>query len=261
MPATSIMFVDDERHILDGIRRTVSRRKWRDKIVPSFYEDGASALLAIAQNPPDILVTDMEMPGMRGEELLQRTREQCPSVQTFVLSGKGIDNEVIRLVRSEGRFLSKPFNASQLMKFLNIANDYQVETIIREERSEVETKGAADKKFEVDPILPSTPGHQGLDRREPPTIGAYQFAIEVDARQVKNKALGQGDCTGAVFPVSNSENVAHFQSRRPASFSYVGHSRLPEEIESGDALAAAKGFLLALPLSILIWSVLVLIVL
>ena len=59
-----------------------------------FFVDGVRALDAMKGNPPHILVTDMEMPGMRGSELLQRTHDQYPSIQTFILSGKCSKTEV-----------------------------------------------------------------------------------------------------------------------------------------------------------------------
>ena len=88
------MFVDDDRSILDGIRRTIKKQPWRERFSSSFFVDGVSALDAMKGNPPHILVTDMEMPGMRGSELLQRTHDQYPSIQTFILSGKCSKTEV-----------------------------------------------------------------------------------------------------------------------------------------------------------------------
>ena len=95
---------------------------WQERLAPSFFEDGVSALDAMKGNPPHILVTDMEMPGMRGNELLQRTHEQYPSIQTFILSGKCSNTEIDGLLPEGERFLSKPLSASHLMKILTAAD-------------------------------------------------------------------------------------------------------------------------------------------
>ncbi len=41
------------------------------------YDSGATALVAIERQPPDLLITDLAMPGMRGEELVARVRARA----------------------------------------------------------------------------------------------------------------------------------------------------------------------------------------
>jgi len=59
MDATcTIMFVDDDALILDGIRRSL-RRYIDTGVCPSFFLDGKSALEAIEECQPEFLVTDL----------------------------------------------------------------------------------------------------------------------------------------------------------------------------------------------------------
>jgi CheY-like chemotaxis protein len=50
-------------------------------------EDGFSALCEIRQRTPDILISDLNMPGMSGFELLSVVRRRFPAVQTVAMSG------------------------------------------------------------------------------------------------------------------------------------------------------------------------------
>jgi CheY-like chemotaxis protein len=63
-----ILFVDDEPHLLDGLRRSLRPmcKEWN----PSFAAGGEEALAVLAREPFNVIVTDMRMPGMDGTALL-----------------------------------------------------------------------------------------------------------------------------------------------------------------------------------------------
>jgi CheY-like chemotaxis protein len=50
-------------------------------------EDGIEALLLISKNTPDIIVSDLNMPGMSGVDLLSEIRRRFPQVVTIAMSG------------------------------------------------------------------------------------------------------------------------------------------------------------------------------
>ncbi|MDB5312817.1 MAG: hypothetical protein JWO38_7019 [Gemmataceae bacterium] len=101
-----VLFVDDEPNILDGLRRTLRplRREWDMR----FAGGGAEALTVMAAEPVDVLVTDMRMPGMDGDELLARVRRQHPLVVRMVLTGQCTREAVLRLVPLAHGVFSKP---------------------------------------------------------------------------------------------------------------------------------------------------------
>src|SRR5580658_11019572 len=57
-------------------------------------EDGFSALLEIRNEVPEILLSDLNMPGMSGFELLSQVRRQFPAIQTIAMSGAFHGDEV-----------------------------------------------------------------------------------------------------------------------------------------------------------------------
>jgi HD-like signal output (HDOD) protein len=108
----SILFVDDERAILDGLRSRLHRLhgKWRME----FVESGALAIQLMQQCPRDVIVTDMRMPTMDGAQLLERVSESWPETIRIVLSGYADLEQTIRLVPFAHQYLSKPCPPQQL---------------------------------------------------------------------------------------------------------------------------------------------------
>jgi HD-like signal output (HDOD) protein len=108
-----ILFVDDERNILDGIRRLLygQRRRWDMHFVLS----GEAALEACDANPFDIVISDMRMPGMDGATLLTHIRDRFPGTARLILSGY---SELILATRAAPvayRVLAKPCDGPDLI--------------------------------------------------------------------------------------------------------------------------------------------------
>lgn len=108
----TILFVDDELKLLQGLRRTL--RPMRNEWSMHFASSGPEALELLAQSSFDVLVTDMQMPGMDGIQLLERARERHPEMVRIVLSGQCDRQAVYRSVRSTHQCLSKPCNPKTL---------------------------------------------------------------------------------------------------------------------------------------------------
>ena len=81
-----IAIVDDEPKIRRGLHACIEgmRDEWR---VTGTAEDGESALRLLEREPPDVLLLDMNMPGMDGPALLERVSADYPSVRCIVVSG------------------------------------------------------------------------------------------------------------------------------------------------------------------------------
>ncbi len=65
-----------------------------------FAEDGQQALDLIAKRLPDIVVTDLVMPGMDGLELVTRLRSEFPGVPVILMTSRGNDETAVRALRS-----------------------------------------------------------------------------------------------------------------------------------------------------------------
>jgi CheY-like chemotaxis protein len=82
----SILFVDDEANMRANLQRMLRSR--RDRWSMRFAGSGTEALTMLQAEAADVVVSDMEMPGMSGAELLARIRHDFPETILIILSGQ-----------------------------------------------------------------------------------------------------------------------------------------------------------------------------
>ena len=70
-----LLVVDDEPHVARVLRVSLAKEGWQIDLA----HDGHEALAAIASNPPDALITDIQMPGMGGEALCHELHARYPT--------------------------------------------------------------------------------------------------------------------------------------------------------------------------------------
>jgi CheY-like chemotaxis protein len=78
----SLLIVDDA----PSIRMVLSQLLARDGYTTRSEEDGFSALAEIRREVPDLLLSDLNMPGMSGFDLLRVVRRQFPSIRVIAIS-------------------------------------------------------------------------------------------------------------------------------------------------------------------------------
>lgn len=107
-----ILFVDDERPVLDGLRTRLHRlsSKWQME----FVDSGMVAIERMQAQPFDVIVTDLRMPGMDGAKLLENVSSRWPQTVRIVLSGYAELAQTMRLVPFAHQYLSKPCQPRQL---------------------------------------------------------------------------------------------------------------------------------------------------
>lgn len=81
-----LLLVDDEPIIREGLEQIINWEKLNLKLTAS-CANVITALDSMTDDMPDILLTDIRMPGMSGLELIERAVTMHPSIQTIVLSG------------------------------------------------------------------------------------------------------------------------------------------------------------------------------
>ena len=83
------------------------------------YTDSATALVAIAERPFDVVVTDLNMEGIDGIEVLKRVRRQNPATQVIIITGYA-SPDTAELAQQEGvfAFLAKPFRLDELKQVI-----------------------------------------------------------------------------------------------------------------------------------------------
>ena len=110
-----IALVDDDRNILTSVSIALQA----EGFVTRVYTDGASALKAFADNPPDLGVFDIKMPQMDGMELLRKLREaggEIGAIPVIFLTSKDDElDEALGLAMGADDYIAKPFSQRLLI--------------------------------------------------------------------------------------------------------------------------------------------------
>jgi two-component system response regulator ChvI len=106
-----IALVDDDRNILTSVSIALQA----EGFVTRVYSDPALALKAFNDNPPDLGVFDIKMPGMDGMELLRRVREFSSMPVIFLTSKDDELDEALGLAMGADDYISKPFSQRLLI--------------------------------------------------------------------------------------------------------------------------------------------------
>jgi CheY-like chemotaxis protein len=108
-----ILIVDDDqmvRYILDAVLAGAG-------YAVTEAESGEAAIRKLSEHSFPLVLMDMFMPGMGGEEALRRIREQWPETQVVLLSGA--PPELNSGARLKGiRFFPKPFDNQELLRMV-----------------------------------------------------------------------------------------------------------------------------------------------
>ncbi len=112
-----VLIVDDDRNVLDGYRRLF--RSQRDVWDVTFSNSGEAALELLRTQPFDVLVTDMQMPGMSGVELMAQAVEVAPGVARLVLTGYASMNSSVVAFDLAHQLLNKPCDVETLREAID----------------------------------------------------------------------------------------------------------------------------------------------
>lgn len=115
----NVTFVDDDPALLEGLRDALRsrRREWRMDFAPS----GADALAALESRPCDVIVSDLQMPGMDGADLLSTVADRLPDSVRIVLSGAASEDTVARAAAVAHRLVAKPCETTDLVRIIERA--------------------------------------------------------------------------------------------------------------------------------------------
>lgn len=113
-----VMFVDDE----EGVRVSWNRYLSQHGFDVTTAEDGVRAIDKLREEPVDVVVSDLKMPGVDGLQLLQWIHDEKPGTQFILLTGYG-NEDVEKKVRALGGFdyLNKPISPDTLAAVVTAA--------------------------------------------------------------------------------------------------------------------------------------------
>ncbi|MBE5834846.1 MAG: response regulator transcription factor [Butyrivibrio sp.] len=113
-----ILIAEDDKDILSLLRLYLEK----DGFDVLFAEDGIVAFDMIEQEEPDLIISDIMMPGMNGYDLIQKIRKSRNNVPIIILSAKNQDNDkILGLDIGADDYMTKPFNPLELVAHVKAA--------------------------------------------------------------------------------------------------------------------------------------------
>ena len=114
-----VLLVDDEQEFV----QTLSERLQLRGIGSAVALDGQSALRLVNEDPPEVMILDLKMPGMDGMELLKRVKSARPEIEIFILTGHGSQRDRDEsLALGAFAYMQKPVDIDQLVSLLKDAH-------------------------------------------------------------------------------------------------------------------------------------------
>lgn len=108
----TILIIDDEKNIREGLGTALELEGYDVKLA----ENGEIGLKLIEKGDIDLVITDLRMPGISGEEVIAKVAGESPGIPVIVLTGHGsIDSAVTAMRNGAYDFLTKPLNLDRLI--------------------------------------------------------------------------------------------------------------------------------------------------
>ncbi len=109
-----ILIIDDDLHIGSMLEELLTREGYQ---VSRAYS-GTEALLAVSARRPDLVLLDLMLPGLSGEEVLP----QIKNIPVIILSAKAaVDGKVALLLGGAADYMTKPFDTRELLARIAVA--------------------------------------------------------------------------------------------------------------------------------------------
>ncbi|MEK6665841.1 MAG: sigma-54 dependent transcriptional regulator [candidate division NC10 bacterium] len=218
-PAGRLLIVDDEPDMLENVSRILGK---------AGYEcltsgDPRKALALMESERPDVLLTDLKMPGMDGLTLLRRARELDSQVPVIIVTGFATIESAVEAVK-EGAFdyLPKPFSADQLK--------LAVDRALAQRRLAVENLRLREQ-------LRGTYGFENIIGRSPAMAQVFELVRKAARSEANILIIGESG-TGKELVA----NAIHLSSPRSAeAFVPVDCASLPEQLLESELFGHEKG--------------------
>lgn len=108
---STILIVDDEKNIVSGLKMAAEDEGY--SVLTAF--DGEEAWKTINSNIVDLVLTDLRMPGMSGDELVRKIAASYPTLPVIVLTGHGTIETAVESMRAGAiDFFTKPVDIDKL---------------------------------------------------------------------------------------------------------------------------------------------------
>jgi len=124
MSNLKVLVADDEKIIQNGISRVVNWKAMGLELT-AIADDGLSAVRLIKQHKPDIVITDIKMPGLNGLQVIEETRDILDPARYIILSGFSEFDFAKKAMNFGVRhYILKPIDKTKLEQAIRTVTEY-----------------------------------------------------------------------------------------------------------------------------------------
>jgi DNA-binding NtrC family response regulator len=217
--APRILVVDDEPDMVENCARILGRAGYRCLRAT----EAARALQFLEEERPDVMLTDLKMPGMDGMELLRRAHDLDPTLPVIVITGFATIESAVAAIK-EGAFdyLPKTFSVDQLLLAVDRAR--------RQRELALENRHLRQQ-------LQETFGFENIIGKSPAMVRVFELVRKAARSEANILVLGESG-TGKELIA----RAIHANSARAAqAFVPVDCASLPEHLLESELFGHEKG--------------------
>ena len=217
--AEMILIVDDEA----GVRELLGDALRIAGFETSTASDGMSALTAIRNKKPDLLIIDINMPLMDGFELVERLRSTGDNTPALMLSARADRADVTRgLTLGADDYVTKPFGLEELL--------LRVKAILR--RSQISTSSSTD--LICGPIKLDEASHTVTFAGELVDLSPTEFRLLQVLVENKNRVISKSLLLDEVWGIT-------FESESTVADTYISYLRKKLHRDGFEGIKTIRG--------------------
>lgn len=215
-----VLIADDERIAREGLKNSIHWERLGLTLC-GVAKNGLEALALIQQELPDIVISDIKMPGLNGIELLEKVKPSHPNILFILLSAYG-----------EFEFAQHAMRYGVKHYLLKPSNNDKIEQVLQNVVAELEKRGT-ESSLDVPPVT-TTPSNLSI---QPKNAKLIQDTLNYINEHLHESNLNLKNIAGNVFFINADYLGRLFKTHTGEKFSdYVGRKR----IEQAKALMKAN---------------------
>ena len=215
----TVVVADDE----ESARISLGQILREDGYQVSLAADGEEALRLVAAEQPDVLLTDLKMPGMDGQELLSRVRQGYPEVAVVIMTAHGTIRSAVEALRQGAEdYLTKPVDVEEV--------EYLLDQVLKRRKLISETRllrERLDEKYRFENII----GHS------PEMLEVFRLVEQVAPTQASVLITGESGTGKELI----AQAIHQRSQRREAPFIKVSCAALPETLLESELFGHERG--------------------
>ena len=139
-----ILIIDDERPILLTLEALLGRHGYQ----PQTAATASYGLRVLKENPPAVLLLDLQLPDANGLEMLAQVKAEHPETQVIILTAHdSLNNAIESIKRGAYHFISKPYAPEELLSLIEKALEKQ--SLLRETEQLRQKTQQLEKRLEI----------------------------------------------------------------------------------------------------------------